>query len=124
MIDDAMHRARAMLSAAPSWQELRRRLDADGLTNRLGAGALDVLLGEWHRKTAAELDDATLAGELRFWAEGGGYDSHLQGYNALPPAVLVDEAARRDWFVRRLGSGALVNAPDGKPLVIKAVVRP
>jgi hypothetical protein len=123
MYDDPMQRARAMLAEAPSWQELRRRLDAAGLTQRLGGGAVTALLAEWQRHEAAGLADAALTAELRHWAEGGGYAEHMRGYNAVPPTVLVEEARRRGWFVRPLGSGgAVVNAPDGRPLVIKALL--
>ncbi len=123
MTDDPMQRARAMLAQAPSWQELRRQLDAGDLTHRLGSGAVADLLGEWQQQEAARLGDPELIAELRFWAEGGGYAGHMRGYNAVPPVVLVEEAGRRGWFVRRLGSGgAVVNAPHGKPLVIKALL--
>lgn len=123
MTDDPMRHARALLAEAPSWQELRRRLDAAGLMRRLGSAALSELLGEWQRREAAGLDDAALAADLRFWAEGGDYAGHMRGYNAVPPALLVEEARRRGWFVRPLGSGgAVVNAPGGRPLVIRALV--
>lgn len=123
MTHDPMQRARILLAGAPSWHELRRQLDAEGLGHRLGSAALDLLLLEWHRREAASLSPDGLAGELAFWAGGGGFASHLKGYNAVPPAVLIDEARRRGWFVRPLGSGgAVVNAPDGRPLVVRGLV--
>lgn len=120
MIDDPMQRARRLLADAPSWQELKRQLDTDGIVNRIGAAGVERLLAEWHGNEVAGLDDVALTQELGFWADGGSYDRHLKGYNALPPAVLIDEASRRGWFVRSLGSGGtVVNAPEGKPLVVR-----
>lgn len=70
-------------------------------------------------RAAWRLDDARLQAELAHWAEGKGYADHLDGFNALSPRALVDEAERRGWFVRRLGNiKALVNPPDGRPLAI------
>lgn len=123
MTDDPLRKARSMLTQARSWHELRRRLDAEGLIQRLGSAAMVALLTEWHQREAAALDDTALIEELEFWAAGGRRAEHMRGYNAVPPLVLVEEARARGWFVRHLQSGsAIVNPPDGKPLQIKPVV--
>lgn len=121
MMEDVLGRARALFAQSASWHDLRRRLDEAGLSQRLGAAALDDLLAAWHAQEAGKLTDPALAEELGFWAGGGGYADHLKGYNAIPPAVLVADARRRGWFVKTLDSGGVVvNAPAGRPLVLKA----
>ncbi len=123
MMDDLLGRARALLAQSATWHDLRRRLDDADLTYRLGVGGLDILLVEWHEREAAALTDSALADELAFWAEGGSFASHLKGYSATPPAILVEQARLRGWFVKPLGSGgAIVNAPTGRPLVIRSLV--
>ena len=122
--EDLYRQAMIMLSAAETWQDLRRRLDQAGLTNRLGVERMDTLLVAWYRKETAGLDDRQLAGELRFWSGGGTYLAHPRGYAAPPPAVLVEEARRRGWAVRSLmsGGGVAIDLPDGPSEVLRTLV--
>lgn len=120
-MSEALSKALLLLDGAGTWHELRRSLDEQTLTPRLSPDDTQTLLDAWHKRQAARLDDATLTRELAFWADGGTFDSHLDGWQATRPAALVDEAARRGWFVRRLASGAVVNPPEGKPLMLKAL---
>lgn len=123
MMDDLLGRARALMAQSASWHDLRRRLDDADLTYRLGVAALNDLLAEWHDREAAALTDGALAEELGFWADGGTFATHLKGYNATPPTVLVEQARSRGWFVKPLGSGGvIVNAPTGRPLVVRGLV--
>ncbi len=78
-------RAVQLLARAPTWHELRRALDSEGLVDRLGAAGMQFLLEEWHRRAANALNDIELRIELGFWAEGGGYAEHLKGFQAIPP---------------------------------------
>jgi hypothetical protein len=84
---------------------------------------MDALLLEWHQREAAAMTDAQLTEELAFWSDGGTYNSHLKGFSATPPAMLVEQARHRGWFVKPLDSGgAVVNPPGGRPLVVRGVV--
>lgn len=124
-IDDPMSRALTLLAGAPSWHELKRSLDETGLSIRIDPAGLDALLAAWHRKEVAALSDEELVAEISFWAEGGGYAEHMRGYFAVPPRILVEEAGNRTWFVAPLGSGgAIVNAPGGRPLVVRSLPPP
>lgn len=115
--DSIRERAWQLLGRAPTWHELKRMLDAEGLTDRLGAAGMQDLLAAWHARAAAELTDAQLQDELGFWAEGGSYATHLKGFQAVPAAALVEAARSRGWFVRSGASGgAIVNPPGGRPL--------
>lgn len=119
VVDPVRARAQDLLVRAPTWHAFRRLLDAEGLTDRLGADGMLALLAAWNRRAAAALSDIELRVELGFWADGGSYASHLRGFQAIPPADLVAEARARGWFVRIGDSGkGVVNPPDGKPLVI------
>lgn len=118
---EALSKALTLLDGAGTWHELRRSLQEQGLEARLAPEDMQHLLGAWHARQARRLDDAALVGEIRFWAEGGRFETHLEGWQAVSPAALVEEAARRGWFVRRLASGAVVNPPEGKPLMVKSL---
>lgn len=118
---EALAKALLLLDGAGTWHELRRSLDEQGLTPNLRPEDTLVLLDAWHKRAAATLDDPTLIRELTFWADGGSFDAHLDGWQAVRPAALVEEAARRGWFVRRLASGAVVNPPGSKPLMLRAL---
>lgn len=120
--DTAYQQAFQRLSGAGTWHELRRSLSEDGLESRLTASDMQTLLGAWHAREAGRLSDAELTIELKFWADGGRYETHLAGYQAVAPAALVGEAEVRGWFVRRVGFGALVNPPDARPLTLRAEV--
>ncbi|MGE4528118.1 MAG: hypothetical protein AB7D00_07100 [Rhodospirillaceae bacterium] len=113
-------RALTLLERAPTWHELRRALEAEGLVDRLGGAGMQDLLAEWHARAAAALNDVELRIELGFWAEGGTYAEHLRGFQAIPPAVLVAQARARGWFVKQGASGkAIVNPPGARPLVVQ-----
>lgn len=120
-MSEALTKALLLLDGAGTWHELRRSLDEQVLTPRLSPADLQTLLDAWHKRQAARLDDTTLARELAFWADGGTFDAHLDGWQATRPSALVEDAARRGWFVRRLASGAVVNPPNGAPLMLKAL---
>ena len=120
MQDELMEQAMRLLEQAPTWHELRRALDAEGLTDRLGPAGMDRVLAAWQRRAAESLSDRDLAAELAFWAEGGTFTAHLKGFQATPPDLLVEAAQRRGWFVRIGSAGtALVNPPDGRPLALR-----
>lgn len=119
--DAALRRALDLVDEHDTWQALRAALETAGLAGPLGATGLERVLAAWQARAAWRLGDEQLTRELAHWAAGGGYHDHLDGFNAVAPAVLVDEAARRGWFVRRLASGALVNPPAGKPLALKGL---
>lgn len=111
-----------LMDGTEVWQELKRRMDAAGLTEKIGPDGMHAVLDHWHRTGARRLSDPVLAAELHFWSDGGGYDTHVRGFNAVRPRSLVDEAGRRGWFVREIARGGwVVNPPDGQPLYLPAV---
>jgi hypothetical protein len=110
-----------LLKGAGTWHEFKTSLAERRLDLALGAADMDLLRRDWQAQQAQRMDDNTLTRELRFWAEGGSYDSHLDGFQALSPGALLVDAQRRGWFVRRLASGAVVNAPIGKPLMLRGL---
>lgn len=113
-------RAEELLARAANWHEYRRLLEAEGLLDRLGPEGIQAMLAAWNARAAAALSDAELRVELGFWADGGSYAAHLRGYQAIPPAELVEQARARGWFVRVGASGtALVNPPEGRPLTLR-----
>ena len=108
-----------LMEGAGVWQELKRRMDADGVTERIGPDGVQAVLSHWHRTEARNLTDVLLTAELRFWANGGRYTVHVRGFNAVRPQALVDEAGRRGWFVREMARGGwVVNPPDSQPLFL------
>lgn len=113
--------AQRLLSGAGTWHEFRASLTERALDLQLGAADLDDLRMQWLARQASHLTDDALVRELKFWSDGGSYDQHLDGYKAINPGTLLDQAEQRGWFVRRLASGAVVNAPDGKPLMLKGL---
>ena len=113
---DVMARIGAILDESRSWMEAKRALKA-AHDRVLDAAAWHAALEAWQDRAVRRLADRDLGEELRHWAEGGRYQDHLQGFDALPPRLLVKEAKRRHWFTRGLASGgAVVNPPGGRPL--------
>lgn len=118
-LSDAMIEALKLLGGAGTWHELRRSLGDRKLDQMLSPAEMQDLLTAWHERRAAELDDDTLVSELAFWADGGTFETHLEGWQAVDPAALIDAAKHRGWFVRQLPGGAIVNPPTRKPLVLR-----
>ena len=113
--------ALTLLEGAATWHEFRRSLHEVGLESALSAAEMQTLLHAWHRRQSASLGDAGLVEELAFWAGGGSFEAHMEGWFAPSPRALVEEAEARGWFVRHLPGGALVNPPQGAPLHLKGV---
>lgn len=116
MSDEAFRDAEALLERADTWPGFQRQLRDIGLSSALSAADMEALRDLWLARRAAGFADARLAAELRHWAQGRGFNTHLEGFHAVPPAALAAEAQRRGWFVRSLPSGHLVSPPDGSPL--------
>jgi hypothetical protein len=117
--DSFLRAALDLVDEHDTWQALRAALERENLASAIGSSGVERVLQAWQARAAWRLDDALLRAELTHWADGLGYAEHLDGFNAISPRALVDEADRRGWFVRRLGSGkALVNPPDGRPLAV------
>ncbi len=113
------------LAVAGTWEELRGDLDRAGILSRLTGEERQMLGDAWAAREAGAMDDAALARDLAWWAAGGRPDDHPLGFRAPRPPVLVAEADRRGWFVRRLPGGkALVNPPDSKPLTLTGLDAP
>lgn len=121
MTDTPFDEALRLLDGAGTWHEFKTSLNERALDKMLAPADLDRLRDGWQARQARSLDDHTLTLELTFWADGGSFDSHLDGFQAIGPGALLDEADRRGWFVRRLASGAVVNPPDTKPLMLKGL---
>lgn len=118
-LSSALQDALKLLSGAGTWHELRHSLQERKLDLALGAEDMQILRDAWHTRRTQAMPDAALIAELAFWADGGGFDSHLEGFQAVPPAALLEEAQNRDWFVRRLPSAAIVNPPEHRPITLK-----
>jgi hypothetical protein len=115
-----MARALKLMGAAGTWQELRQILVQSGLAESLGADGMQDVADAWNALRLTKMDALELAQELKFWAEGGRYETHLQGFAAIPPEMLVARAKELGWFVNHLGSGGVVvNPPVGRPIFIK-----
>lgn len=117
----ALQEALTLLAGAGTWHELRHSLQERKLDLTLGPEDMEILRDAWHTRLTQAMSDAALVQELTFWAQGGGFDSHLDGFQAVPPTALLDEARNRNWFVRRLPSAAIVNPPEHKPITLKTI---
>lgn len=121
MSHSAFTDAECLLAGAGTWHEFKTSLLERRLDLELSPADMDELRDQWQARHAAQLSDILLTQELEFWSKGGSFDQHLDGYQAINPGALLTEAERRGWFVRRLSSGAVVNAPDGKPLMLRGL---
>ncbi len=120
--DMVWERAVELLFRAPTWHELHKMLVTEGLDEHLGPEGMQRILQFWHETVAKRLSDSDLTLELEFWSGGGTYVSHLKGFQAVPPEVLVAEAGRRNWFIKIMPSRrALINPPEGRPLTIQLI---
>lgn len=120
MSEETRDRAMALIGTAESWQDLMRRLERDGFKDDLSPADEAALRALWQEWCAGQLSDTDLVRELRFWAEGGDFRDHLQGFNAVPPHALVAVAKTRGWLVKSLPSAVLVNPPVGRPIRLRA----
>ena len=105
-----------------SWPGLKAKLEAQDVAEALGAEGLFTLMEAFLARATATLPDKRLAEELSFWADGGTYTTHLQGFQAIPPRALVKEAEKRGWLVKTLPQKTLVSPPEGKPLALTTLL--
>jgi hypothetical protein len=118
---DVIRQAMEVLEAAETWPQARDVLETAGLTRRLGADGMQRLADIWRGRVCRSLDGAALAGEMRFWAEGGDLPTHPDGFRAPLPHDLAQEAIRRGWVVSALNSGGwLISPPKGRPITLPA----
>ncbi len=117
----ALQEALTLLIGAGTWHELRRSLQERKLDQAMGPEDMRVLLDAWHTRQTNGMSDTILTRELLFWANGGSFETHMDGFLAPPPAALLEAALARRWFVRRLPSGALVCPPDHPPISLKSI---
>lgn len=116
-------RALMLLSTAKNWQAFRSRLDREGLRAELDSQSLMALADAFQARTASQMNDAQLLAELCFWADGGHYNDHLDGHEAVAPRLLVSECQKRGWNVRDgLSIGAVISPPEGGLLTIPKAV--
>ena len=119
MVQQVLEESLQVMRDCDSWPELKQKLQETGLWSQLAPGEADSLLDAWQALEAWRTDDHELEQDMRQWARGRGYADHLKGFRALPPAVLVEAARRRGWFVRDIGSGWVVNPPGGTPIHLR-----
>lgn len=120
MSDDDFKQALFLTEKAASWQQLRQQLKKERL--EISPENMQKLINFWHNKKAEKLTDKQLKDELEYWANGGSYETHLRGYNAIKPDALVKNASSRNWFVKELKNGEfIINPPDSLPLRIKKI---
>lgn len=118
---DAVRKIYDMMGDVKSFQELKAKMEKQGMTDMIDTELMDRIAAEWNAREAKKLPEGTLMQELDFWAQGGSFSSHLKGFNAIPPTTLVTEAKSRGWFVQQMGPKAIVNPPAGKPLILKGI---
>lgn len=98
MTDSAFTEAERLLAGAGTWHEFKTSLTERGLDLQLGPADIDDLRDQWQALQAKQLTDHSLHQELVFWADGGTFAGHLDGYQAINPGMLLTEAERRGWF--------------------------
>ncbi len=102
-----------------SWHEFKAELDKQGITQLLDTDSMNQIIDMWQENEASHIADYKLCDELDFWAKGGSYKTHLEGFLAIKPIILVKEAQKRGWFVKELGEKFIINPPDKSPIIIK-----
>ena len=120
MSNDDFKQAVSLAEKAASWQQVRQQLKKEKL--EINPENMQELINFWHNKEAEKLTDKQLTDELEYWANGGSYKTHLRGYNAIKPAVLIKNAGNRNWFVKKLKNGEfIINPPNSLPLSLKKI---
>ena len=97
MNDDAVLKAKNIALTTKSWRDAGKKIKNAFI--ELSTEQMLEVLDFWQKYMAKSLTDGELLSELNFWSEGGSFESHLNGYDALNPKVLVFEAKKRNWNV-------------------------
>lgn len=115
---EILEKAKRLLEISATWPEVKIGLKDLGLDNNLNASDYQILSNLWHKKEAGKLSDASLIEELSFWAKGGGFNNHYNGFNAIPQNILISEAKIRNWQMKNMPSGAVIINPPNKSFSI------
>ncbi len=106
------------IEKANSWAEVENFIKEHNFNTQMGASEYAQIHGVWHQKVASMMDDHKLASDIEFWAKGGDFKTHLDGFHAVPMEILLDEVIARGWKTHYLPTGKIINPPNYAPIAI------
>ncbi len=101
-----------------NWAEVEKQILEHNFKDVLRAEDYIQIHTWWHEKGATLLSDYTLASEIDFWAKGGTFKTHLDGFFAIPVNYLINEARIRNWQFQEFPSSMIIKPPNNKPIAI------
>jgi hypothetical protein len=110
-----------LLEHCDTWQEVKSGIVERGFSELLNTNDFEVLALKWQSKEASKFSDYDLSEEIKHWADGGNFNDHLKGFNAVQPKILLEEAKNRGWIVKDLASGFAINSPEKGLLFLKKI---
>lgn len=110
-----------ILNHCDTWQEVRAGIEQRGFLELLDASDFEELAIKWQNSNVKRLSDKDLSEEIEHWSKGGNFSNHLQGFNAIKPKVLLGEAEKRGWNIKKLPSGFAINTPKRGLMFLKNI---
>ncbi len=117
--NEAISMCAYLIDKVGALSELKDQMRSLHLTEVLGSDGVMTVIDIYQQYVLSRYSDTKLIEEILFWAEGGSYETHLDGYNAMSPKALVKEAKKRGWLVKELPQKTLISSREFPPLTLK-----
>lgn len=115
---DCLETIYKLIEHCDTWQEVKSSIEERGFLELLNTSDFEALAQKWQTKLASCFSDYELKQEIEHWANGGDFNNHLKGFNAVQPKKLIEEAKSRGWVIKNLASGFAISLPKGGVLFL------
>ncbi|OPZ77803.1 MAG: hypothetical protein BWY78_00861 [Alphaproteobacteria bacterium ADurb.Bin438] len=116
--NDAISLCAFLFDKVKNITELKAQIDLMNLKDPLGSDGLLTVIDYYQQHALNKFKDEDLIKEIMFWAEGGSYKTHLDGFNAFSPKALITNAKKRNWIIKELPNKILISPENYPPIAI------
>ncbi len=118
--DESLLFIKSFIDDANSWADVEKQIKEHNLKSVLRGEDYVLLHNWWHEKQSSLMNEYQLASNLEFWAKGGTFQTHLDGFFAVPFNILLQEAKSRNWNIKKVGEGLIISPPQLSPIWVRA----